>query len=203
MFPETPERVNIGICMDGEDGDGKKTTRNVRQVFDQFLDDHYRDRLAHARQIGKFKGHPISYTTWIRDLVGSGVLYLGEGGRITHNATGEGIYHAMQSGCYAAEAVADVVQGLATEQKAFQRYQWRCRERFTFGFVMGHVLRAALKTPFFDAVAVAYNNPTMRKVATWALGSALAGSTLTDSQEQGAIVEPIESARFKGRAAVN
>src|SRR5581483_8950176 len=87
MFPETQDRVNIGICMDGEEdspfakqhGGRKKTTRNVRHVFEQFLQDHFADRLARARQIGKFKGHPISYTTWIKDCTAPGVLYLGEG----------------------------------------------------------------------------------------------------------------------------
>ena len=181
MFPETDSRVNIGICMDGEGPDGRKTERNVREVFAQFLDDHYRERLAGTRQIGKFKGHPISYTTWIRDNTGDGILFLGEAARITHNATGEGIFHAMQSGMFAADALADVVSGRATEQKAWSRYTWQCRQRFTFGFVMGHVLRGALKTPLFDAIAMAYNSPAVKKVATWAIGSALAGSHLTES----------------------
>jgi geranylgeranyl reductase family protein len=181
MFPETEQRVNIGICMDGEGPDGRKTERNVREVFARFLDDHYRERLRGTQQIGKFKGHPISYTTWIRDSTGDGVLYLGEAARITHNATGEGIFHAMQSGVFAADALADVVSGRATEHKAWSRYQWQCRQRFTFGFVMGHVLRGALRTPLFDAIAMAYNSPAVKKVATWALGSALAGSTLTEA----------------------
>ncbi|HEX6838028.1 MAG TPA: NAD(P)/FAD-dependent oxidoreductase, partial [Polyangia bacterium] len=187
MFPESSERVNIGICMDGEDDANgrehagrKKTTRNVRDVFAQFLDDHYRQRLVGTRQIGKFKGHPISYTTWIRDNSGDGILFLGEAARITHNATGEGIFHAMQSGVFAADALADVVAGRRSEKQAWARYTWQCRQRFTFGFVMGHVLRGALKTPLFDAIALAYNSPTVKKVATWALGSALAGSHLTE-----------------------
>ncbi|MDB4971106.1 MAG: putative electron transfer oxidoreductase [Myxococcales bacterium] len=181
MFPETDARVNIGICMDGEGPDGRKTERNVRDVFARFLEDHYASRLAGTRQIGKLKGHPISYTTWIRDCSDDGILFLGEAARITHNATGEGIFQAMQSGMYAADAVADVVSGRATEAKAWAHYTWQCRQRFTFGFVMGHVLRGALKTPLFDAIALAYNSPSVKKVATWALGSALAGSHLTGS----------------------
>ena len=111
MFPETETRCNIGICMDGEGPDGRKTERNVREVFARFLEDHFRDRLRDARQIGKLKGHPISYTTWIRDLTAPGMLHLGEAARITHNATGEGIFQAMQSGLYAADALADVLGG--------------------------------------------------------------------------------------------
>jgi menaquinone-9 beta-reductase len=182
MFPESDVRVNIGICMDGEGPDGRKTERNVRDVFARFLDDHYRERLVGTRQIGKFKGHPISYTTWIRDCTGDGILFLGEAARITHNATGEGIFHAMQSGIFAADALADVVGGRVSEDKAWARYTWQCRQRFTFGFVMGHVLRGALKTPLFDAIAMAYNSPSVKRVATWALGSALAGSHLTEMQ---------------------
>jgi geranylgeranyl reductase family protein len=215
LFPETPDRVNIGICIDGEgdepgarEHDGrKKTTRNVREVFDRFLQDHFADRLRGARQIGKFKGHPISYTTWINDCTGAGVLYVGEGARITHNATGEGIYHAMQSGIYAAEAIADVVNGQASEAKAWRRYTWRNREKFTFGFLMGHVLRAALKTPLFDAIAVGYNTPSIRRLATWAVGSALAGSHVDVARSNGieklAQVTPLKprSARDKQVAA--
>ena len=185
MFPENDERVNIGICMDGEEQGAhglQKTSRNVRAVFDQFLQEHFGKRLEHARQIGKFKGHPISYTTWIRECTGDGVVYLGEGARITHNATGEGIYQAMQSGAFAAEAVADIVAGRATEKQAWRRYTWRNRQRFTFGFVMGHVLRGALKTPVMDAIAIAYNSPSVRKVATWAVASALAGSHMEEAR---------------------
>jgi geranylgeranyl reductase family protein len=179
LFPEGPNRVNIGICIDGEDADGKKTSRNVREVFDQFLRDQFTDRLPKARQIGKFKGHPISYTTWVRDLVDDGALYLGEGGRMTHNATGEGIFHAMQSGCYAAEALSEIFAG-ASEKKAFDRYTWRCRQRFTTGFLMGHVLRGLLKTPILDWTATIYGSETVRRFTTWAVGSALAGSSVSD-----------------------
>jgi flavin-dependent dehydrogenase len=197
MFPESNERVNIGICMEGEekgpDGNYIKTTRNVREVFAKFLDDHYRDRLASARQVGKFKGHPISYTTWIRDLVGDGIVYIGEGGRMTHNATGEGIFHAMQSGIFCADAIADIVVRGVDEKKALANYQTQARKRFTFGFVMGHVLRGALKTPLFDVIAAGYNSPSFRKVATWALGSALAGSTVGESEAP--IVESVPPSR--------
>jgi geranylgeranyl reductase family protein len=191
MFPETTKRVNIGICIDGEE-DGHKTSRNVRDVFQQFLDDHFRDRLRGARQIGKFKGHPISYTTWIKDCTGDGVLYLGEGARITHNATGEGIYQAMQSGVYAADALADVLSGASSEAKAWRHYTWQNRRRFTFGFVMGHVLRGALRTPLFDAIAVGYNSPTIRKLATWAVGSALAGSHVDIARDESPLIQRVE-----------
>jgi menaquinone-9 beta-reductase len=176
MFPETPERVNIGICIDGEEESGEKTKRNIREVFQRFLDDHFRVRLMVARQIGRWKGHPISYTTWIGHCHAPGVVYLGEAARITHNATGEGIYQAMQSGVYAAEAMAAIRKGEASEEQAMRDYTRTCRRRFTASFVIGHAVRALVRTPLLDGLSTLYNSPRVRGAVTWALGSALAGS---------------------------
>jgi geranylgeranyl reductase family protein len=179
MFPEDDTRVNIGICMEGEDASGQKTTRNVREVFQRFLDDHYAPRLRGARQVGRFKGHPISYTTWIGHLSAPGLVLLGEAARMTHNATGEGIYQAMQSGLYAAEAVASVVRGELSWDLAMARYTRACRRRFTLGFAAGHAVRALVETPLLDGIARLYNSPRIRGVVGTALATALAGSKMT------------------------
>jgi geranylgeranyl reductase family protein len=179
MFPEDDVRVNIGICIDGEDEGGAKTTRNVREVFQRFVNDHYGDRLRGARQIGRLKGHPISYTTWIGHTHAPGVCYLGESARMTHNATGEGIYHAMQSGIYAAEAVASVMRGERAWEDAMRRYTNACRRRFTLGFALGHAIRALVHTPLLDGIATLYNSPRVRSTLGGVLASALAGSKMT------------------------
>ena len=180
MFPEGPNRVNIGICIDGEDGKHAAGKRNVRDVFNAFLEENYSKQLAGARQIGKLKGHPISWTNWVQDVSAPGVVYVGEAARMTHNATGEGIFQAMQSGVFAANAVADIHSGVASEREAMRQYLWRCRKEFTVSFAMGHVVRALVDSPVLDGLASLYNNPMMRKLVTTVVGSALAGSTLTD-----------------------
>lgn len=179
LFPEDDARVNIGICMDGEAEDGSKTTRNVREVFQRFLDDHFRDRLRSARQIGRLKGHPISYTTWIGHLHAPGIVYLGEAARITHNATGEGIYQAMQSGMFAADALAPLIQGEISEREAIRRYTWAHRRRFTASFLVGHAVRGIVRTKALDVIADLYNNPRVRGAVTGLFASALAGSSIT------------------------
>lgn len=186
MFPEAPNRVNIGICIDGEDGKHAAGKRNVRDVFQAFLDENYSKQLAGARQIGKLKGHPISWTNWVRDVSAPGVVYVGEAARMTHNATGEGIFQAMQSGVFAADAIADIRSGIASEPEAMRRYLWRCRKEFTVSFAMGHVVRALVQTPILDGLARVYNHPMMRKLVTTAIGSALAGSALTDAADAAA-----------------
>jgi geranylgeranyl reductase family protein len=178
LFPEGDGRINVGICMEGEEDGGGKTGRNVRAVFQQFLDDHYSARLRAGRQVGRFKGHPISYTTWIGHTHQPGLVFLGEAARITHNATGEGIWQAMQSGVYAAEALAAIVSG-APEEEALRRYTWACRRRFTAGFLMGHAVRGLVQTPLLDGVARVYNNPAVRGAFGRVFASALAGSTMT------------------------
>ncbi len=180
MFPETDTRVNIGICVDGQDARGEKTTRNLRQVFDQFLKDQYPEQMKRARQLGKLKGHPIVYTTWVGHLTATGALYLGEAARITHNATGEGIYHAMQSGMFAAKAISDVLGKGVDEKSAWSTYTWEHRKRFTAGFLAGHALRGVVQTPVLDGVAKLYNNPGVQSLVVKVLGSALAGSNISD-----------------------
>lgn len=183
LFPESDRRVNIGICIDGQDADGKKTRRNVREVFRGFLEEHFAGRLARATQIGNFKGHPIVYTTWVGHCTAPGALYLGEAARVTHNATGEGISQAMQSGIYAADAVAGVLAGRVSEADAWKRYVWQHRKRFTLGFLAGHAVRAAVKSGVLDAMAAAYDNPFVRRSVVRTLGSALAGTSVRDATD--------------------
>ena len=180
MFPETKDRVNIGICVDGQDESGEKSTKNLRTTFEGFLERHYGKRLATATQVGKWKGHPIVYTTWIGNITRPGGLYLGEAARITHNATGEGISQAMESGVFAAEAICSVLKGGVKEEKAWGAYVQKHRKRFTGAFFAGHALRAVIDSPVLDNIADVYNQPMVRKLVVKLLGSALAGSTVND-----------------------
>jgi geranylgeranyl reductase family protein len=102
LFPESAERVNIGICIAADRLEG----RSVRRLFETFLDRHYRDRLAEARQDGPFRGHRISTTVGIEHNAPPGVLLAGEANRLTNVATGEGISYAIQSGFLAAQSIA-------------------------------------------------------------------------------------------------
>jgi flavin-dependent dehydrogenase len=181
LFPESKTRVNIGICVDGQDEGGQKTTRNLRETFDRFLQKHYGAQLKTATQVGKLKGHPIVYTTWVGHLTSPGSLFLGEAARITHNATGEGISQAMQSGVYAAEALSRVLVKGERESKVWSWYVNQHRKKFTSSFIAGHALRAVIDSAFLDHVADAYNNPWVRKAVVKLLGSALAGSSVHEA----------------------
>ncbi|HET6981465.1 MAG TPA: NAD(P)/FAD-dependent oxidoreductase, partial [Myxococcaceae bacterium] len=158
LFPETPTRVNIGICIDAQDEYGRKVPRDLRAVFRGFLGRHYANELGGARQVGGWKGHPIVHTTWIANVGRPGALLIGEAARLTHNGTGEGISQAMQSGIFGAEAVARVVRGEATEAVAWRGYLRALRKRFTVGFAAGHLLRNMVSSGILDALARTYNS---------------------------------------------
>ena len=99
-FPEGPTRVNIGICY--EDGNDRK---NARNLFSTFLKRHYPDVLMSGRQVGKYKGQPISYSFRTADLTSPGRIIVGEAGRLVDPASGEGIYQALCSGVLAGQAL--------------------------------------------------------------------------------------------------
>jgi menaquinone-9 beta-reductase len=179
MFPETPSRVNIGIVVDGDRAGAGGDLGNLRPVFEDFLQRHYGDRLRHARGVGRWSGHPIAHAVWPRAVAAPGVLFVGESARLTNAATGEGIYQAMRCGVLAAETVDHVVHAGVAESNAWRQYSRRCRSAFVPGFVMGHTFRGAVRLGMLDAIGRVYERPRLRRLATWAIGSALTTSSVS------------------------
>ena len=110
LFPEGPERVNIGICVEPQRHAGTP----IRELFQRFLDKYFAERLRSARQIGDWRGHPIVATVGIEHHAPPGVLLVGEACRLVNCATGEGISYAMQSAMLAGDAVADACDDPST-----------------------------------------------------------------------------------------
>jgi geranylgeranyl reductase family protein len=178
LFPESDQRVNIGICMEGQEADGRKTHRNVRHVFDRFLVRHYAERLRGAQPVGRYKGHPIVFTRWVDHCTVPGALYVGESARLTNYATGEGISQAMESGALAASLIADVVAGRRTETAMAREYVWRLRARFAAEYAVAAAVRGAVSSGLLDGIAAAYGHPRVRRAVVGVLGSALAGTSV-------------------------
>ena len=167
LFPESADRVNIGITYED-----LAHERNARDVFQDFLDKHYGERLRGATQIGAWKGHPIAYSYRIGDLTQPGCVVIGESGLLTHPATAEGIYQGMRSGMLAAETLRDVLLDGADEDKAFASYERRVKQAFQLSFWGGAAFRALVKTPLLDWLVRASQQPIVQS-ATAKLMSAL------------------------------
>ncbi len=157
LFPETEARVNIGITYEDD-----HKLKNARRIFQAFLDKHFRERLVGATQLGKWKGHPIVYSYRIGELHSPGRVVVGEAGRMTHPATGEGIYQGMRSGMFAAEAISEVLSGRSSEREALGRYVRRCAKTFLPSFWAGGLARGVLRTPLLDYVIKAGNAPRIK-----------------------------------------
>jgi geranylgeranyl reductase family protein len=163
LFPETDTRVNIGITYEDPASNGANGHKhNARELFQRFLDKHYRERLRTAQQLGPWKGHPIVYSYDIGELTSPGLFVIGEAGLMTHPATAEGIYQGMRSGMLAAEAVSAVLAGKSAEHIAMASYEEQCRKTFRLSFLGGALFRAALKTPLLDWIVRATDQPMVK-----------------------------------------
>jgi geranylgeranyl reductase family protein len=166
LFPEGDDRVNIGIAYEDPHG-----TKNARELFRRFLDKHYAQRLARARPIGGWKGHPVATSYRIERLTSPGRIVVGESGRLTHPATAEGIYQGMRSGMMAAETLRNVLVSGVDEASAFAAYERRCRKMFRASFLGGGMFRLLLRTPILDLVVRAGTQPLVRRTAARILAS--------------------------------
>jgi len=159
LFPESADRVNIGITYEDVEHAIK-----ARELFQLFLDKHYAERLVDAHPVGKWKGHPIAYDYTVGDLASPGRLVVGEAGRMTHPATGEGIYQGMRSGQLAAAALDDILSGRRSELVASRIYEWRCKLAFEASFLAGGAFRKVLQTPLLDWAVTAGTHPAMQNM---------------------------------------
>ena len=177
MFPESASRVNIGVVVDGARAGASGDLGNLRPVFEAFY-----SGISKADCAGDARW-PLGRASYLAfhmgaDAAAPGVLYVGESARLTNAATGEGIYQAMRCGVLAADTLTRVLSGRTSERRAWQDYTRTCRRTFTPGFVMGHAFRGAVRLGVLDAVARAYDRPRLRRIATWAIGSALTASSV-------------------------
>lgn len=159
LFPESPTRVNIGITYEDPAHE-----QRARQLFQRFLDKHFAERLAGARQLGKWQGHPIAYDYNVGRLSSPGRLVVGEAGRMTHPATAEGIYQGMRSGVLAAAALEQVLQG-HNERLAWAAYEWRCRQAFAASFAGAAAMRQLVRSPALDWLVAAGERPALKQLA--------------------------------------
>jgi geranylgeranyl reductase family protein len=159
LFPESPTRVNIGITYE----DPAREQR-ARQLFQRFLDKHFAERLAGARQLGKWQGHPIVYDYNVGQLTSPGRIVVGEAGRLTHPATAEGIAQGLRSGLLAASALQQVLTG-HHERLAFAGYEWRCKQAFAASFAGAAAFRRLVRTPALDWLVAAGERPALKQLA--------------------------------------
>ncbi|WP_445632763.1 NAD(P)/FAD-dependent oxidoreductase [Nostoc sp. DSM 114161] len=146
VFPESQNRVNIGICYDAAYGD-----LNARQRFQQFIEERLGKRMRHASQIGYLMGHPIAVTHKPTALVQAGVLVAGEAGNLVDPATAEGIHTALASGLLAGEFMGSVLdRGTEPSFQKLAPYTQLIQKKIAPRLRAGNWFLQAAKTPILD-----------------------------------------------------
>jgi len=159
LFPEGPNRVNIGITYVDEPGQ----KRHARKLFERFLERQYGSRLTNATRLGAYRGHPVHTRVIPPKLHTPGRWVVGEAGRMVHPATAEGIGPGMRSGILLAEALAAVEAG-RSEGLAAMTYRARCIKTFSPGFAAGNAFLGAAKRGWLDKLAGMSQSPRWQKM---------------------------------------
>lgn len=160
IFPETKERVNIGLCFYPTPG-----SLNARERFEAFLDKRLAPRMRHAELLGKWIGHPVQVSTFPAGLTDDRILRAGEAGALADAATAEGIYHGLLSGSVAGKFAAEQLSaGSRLAKSDLDDYQRRIRKALTTRLVLGRSLMSALKTPALDWALSMKSSPLTQTV---------------------------------------
>ncbi|MEM9193959.1 MAG: NAD(P)/FAD-dependent oxidoreductase [Myxococcota bacterium] len=162
VFPETAERVNIGLVYEPtEDG------LNARERFSAFVERRLSRRIRGAQQLGKLMGHPAHVSSFPRGLVRDGVLVAGEAGRLVDAATAEGIYHGLVSGTAAGRLLGQLLgEGEAPTAAKLAPYQRIVQQKLAVRMMLGRSLMTALRSPVLDLALRLGDSRPVRTVIT-------------------------------------
>jgi geranylgeranyl reductase family protein len=104
IFPTSEHTANIGVGILTRFAD----STGIRDLFYRFLEknNHARIKLTNAQMIeNSLRGCPLPIGSFPSERSNRNVLLLGDAASFVDTLTGEGIYYALRSGEYAAEAI--------------------------------------------------------------------------------------------------
>ncbi len=168
VFPETQNRVNIGICYDPTIGH-----LNAKQRFEAFIEERLAQRLKYASRVDYLMGHPIAITHKPTALVQPGTLVAGEAGNLVDPATAEGIHTALASGIIAGEFLGSLLaQGSLPTVENLSPYTTLVRKKIGPRLMAGNVFQQVAKTPILDFALRFGSFKPVKDVLNWALTGA-------------------------------
>jgi menaquinone-9 beta-reductase len=100
-FPEPGGLVNIGLTLPS----WSPRAHDLRELFQEILDEHFAGDLRGAELCGKWIGLPAVVTGRVGPIAESNGLWIGEAARLVMPGTVEGIGFALESGICAARFV--------------------------------------------------------------------------------------------------
>ncbi len=168
-FPEPGGVTNIGLTIE----ESSPRSKGIRRLFQEILDDDFRDLVAGAEQVGKWKGHPATVTARISDeLVESNAMWVGEAARLVSPGTVEGIGFALLSGRIAGRLCAkhfDTRRGFRPRHATLYRSQLATRmlPKFLAGEAFVKLMRSRGTV---DVLSKMFNPQRMARLASTFVG---------------------------------
>ncbi|NTU54046.1 MAG: geranylgeranyl reductase family protein [Chlorobiaceae bacterium] len=155
LFPFGSKRANIGVFLLTRFTD----QRNLRRMFERFITEsvHASAKLRRAvMEPGTLKSWPLPLGSFPGKRSQGNVLLAGDAGSFIDPVTGEGIYYALKSGSYAAEAAARVL-GENCETDASGRYEQLWREDFAYRvYAIGYGFQPFMNNAWFVETFMRY-----------------------------------------------
>ena len=115
VFPKGKNKANIGL---GISGYFAKDGKSSRKYLDEFLEEKYPQASVLTTVVG---GIPVAKT--VKQLVGDGIMLVGDAAHACNPLTGGGITPGMRSGLLAAEAAVKALHNGGPKKKNLQSYE--------------------------------------------------------------------------------
>lgn len=155
IFPAGERRANVGVFLLPRFTDQRSTKR----LFEQFVSEnaHAAAKLKRAvMEPGTLKSWPLPFGSFAGKRGRGNVLLAGDAGSFIDPITGEGIYYALKTGRYAAEAVAHALER-NDETGALTRYEQLWRGEFSNRvYVPGYAFQPFMNNEWFVETFIRY-----------------------------------------------
>lgn len=147
IFPLPGGRANVGLGMRADQLAASEI--GLLELMERFCaSPQVAAELAGARRVGKVKGHHLPFGSFAHHTTFDRALLLGDAAGFVNPLTGEGIEFALESGAFAAEAVAEAAAMGDFSAQGLGGYTRRWETRFRTAFNLNRRLMRAFEQPW-------------------------------------------------------
>lgn len=178
IFPLSKTSANVGVGVMNRFCDSK----GINALFELFVKENVfaKDRLKGAvMEKGSFKGWALSMGGSPSKKSSGNVLFVGDAGSLVDPMTGEGIYHALRSGEYAAQAISEGFKNKLGRKAVGPAYEKYLSKEFKWKeYIPGYLAQPLLKNKTFINFSISRAVKSSRRARTLA---GIVGHTLPKS----------------------
>jgi flavin-dependent dehydrogenase len=168
IFPTGEHTANVGVGVLTRFAD----PTGIRDLFYRFLErnNQARIKLTNAQMIeNSLRGCPLPIGSFPSERSYRNVLLIGDAASFVDSLTGEGIYYALRSGEYAAEAVDSTISRSNRMERVGAIYEGLWKKEFKWKeFYTGYLLQSILNNTYLTNFAVNRASKSTKKAETLA-----------------------------------